>query len=72
MTDKKTFVLDTSVLIHDPSAFFNFDEHNIILPYIAIHEIDGLRKAMNGRGYAAREVIKQLDEFNKISPNFSN
>lgn len=69
MNEKKTFVLDTSVLIHDPNAFFNFEEHDIIIPYIVIHEIDGLRKAPNGRGYAAREVIKQIDAFNKISSN---
>ena len=72
MNNKKTFVLDTSVLIHDPTAFFNFDEHDIIIPYIVIHEIDGLRKAPNGRGYAAREIIKQIDQFNKISTDLSN
>ena len=72
MSEKKTFILDTSVLIHDPNAFSNFDEHNIIIPYIVIHEIDGLRKAPNGRGYAAREFIKQIDKFNKVSKDLSN
>lgn len=72
MSDKKTFVLDTSVLIHDPSAFFNFEEHNVVIPYIVIHEIDGLRKAPNGRGYAAREFIKKIDQFNKTSTDLTN
>lgn len=72
MNEKKTFVLDSSVLIHDPSAFDNFEEHDIILPYIVVHEIDGLRKAPNGRGYAAREIIKKIDQFNKISTDLSN
>ncbi len=71
MNNKKTFVLDTSTLIHDPNAFFNFDEHDVIIPYIVIHEIDGLRKAPNGRGYAAREIIKKIDTLNKKFNNLS-
>ena len=72
MNNKKTFVLDTSTLIHDPNAFFNFEEHDVVIPYIVIHEIDGLRKAPNGRGYAAREIIKKIDTLNKISTDLSS
>lgn len=71
MNNKKTFVLDTSVLIHDPSAIFNFEENDVIIPYIVIHEIDGLRKSPNGRGFAAREVIKQIEKFNQETQNLS-
>lgn len=69
---KKNFVLDTSVLIHDPSAFFNFKDNNIILPYMVVHEIDGLRKAPNGRGHSAREVIRQIDQFSNESSDLKN
>jgi len=68
--EKKTFVLDTSTLIHDPLSIFNFEEHDIVIPYIVIHEIDGLRKAPNGRGYAAREFIKKLETFNQANDHF--
>jgi PhoH-like ATPase len=69
---KKKFVLDTSVLIHDPSAIYNFDEHDVFLSYVTILEIDGLRKVPNGRGQAAREFIRQLDSLSQKSPTLVN
>lgn len=57
----KLFVLDTSVLIHDPTALHSFEEHDVILPYVVIHEVDGLRKAPNGRGAAAAQVLRDLE-----------
>ena len=59
---KKTFVLDTSVLIHDPFCIRNFEDNDVILPFVVVHEIDGLRAALNGRGMSAREVMRQLEK----------
>ena len=59
---KKTFVLDTSVLIHDPFCIRNFEDNDVVLPFIVVHELDGLRSAPNGRGMAAREVMRQLEQ----------
>ena len=39
-TDKRTYVLDTNVLLHDPNAVFAFDEHDLIIPMTVIEEID--------------------------------
>lgn len=61
MPEKKVFVVDTSVLIHDPSAITQFEENDVILPYVVLHELDGLRKAPNGRGLAAREAIRKIE-----------
>jgi PhoH-like ATPase len=61
MPEKKVFVVDTSVLIHDPSAITQFDDNDVVMPYVVLHELDGLRKAPNGRGLAAREAIRRIE-----------
>jgi PhoH-like ATPase len=68
---RKLFVLDTSVLIHDPSALHSFAEHDVVLPYVVIHELDGLRKAPNGRGAAAMAVIRDLESLRTAHPTLT-
>ena len=36
----KTYVLDTSVLLHNPSAFFSFEENDVVIPLVVVEEID--------------------------------
>jgi PhoH-like ATPase len=43
----KLFVLDTNVLLHDPSSLFRFEEHDIYLPMITLEELDGHKKGMS-------------------------
>ena len=69
LSDRKVFVLDTSVLIHDPTAIHNFHEHDVIIPYVVVHELDGLRGAPNGRGTAARQVIRDIEEIRSSCPS---
>lgn len=40
----KNFILDTSVLVHDPLSIYNFQENNIIIPIVCIEELDNLKK----------------------------
>jgi PhoH-like ATPase len=44
MTDKRLFVLDTNVLMHDPTALFRFQEHDIYLPMVVLEELDNNKK----------------------------
>lgn len=69
---RKLFVLDTSVLIHDPNALHSFDEHDVVLPYVVLHEVDGLRKAPNGRGAAAQSVFRDLEALRTAHPSLVN
>jgi PhoH-like ATPase len=71
-SDRKIFVLDTSVLIHDPTAIHNFHEHDVIIPYVVIREIDSMRAAPNGRGMAARDIIRDIEDIRLSSPSLSN
>jgi PhoH-like ATPase len=57
----RTFVLDTSVLLADPSAFLRFAEHEVILPLIVISELEGKRHHPE-LGYFARQCLRLLDD----------
>ena len=42
----KLFVLDTNVLMHDPSSLFRFEEHDIYLPMVTLEELDNNKKGI--------------------------
>lgn len=58
---KKTFVIDTNVLLHDPLALKNFKNHNVVVPLLVLEELDGLKKHANELGNNARSVIRYID-----------
>ena len=43
----KLFVLDTNVLMHDPSSIFRFEEHDIYLPMVTLEELDNNKKGVS-------------------------
>ncbi len=57
----KLFVLDTNVLMHDPTCLFRFDEHDIFLPMITLEELDGHKKGMSEVARNVRQVSRDLD-----------
>ena len=59
---RKTFVLDTSVLIHDPTAVFRFEDNKVVIPLEVLFELDNLKSQYGIVGYNARKVINLLDE----------
>jgi PhoH-like ATPase len=60
-TDLRTYVLDTSVLLSDPRAFFRSAEHNVVIPVVVITELEGKRHDPE-IGYFARQALRHLDE----------
>ncbi|GAA4407396.1 phosphate starvation protein PhoH [Advenella faeciporci] len=58
---KKLFVLDTNVLLHDPSSLFRFQEHDIFLPMMTLEELDHHKKGMTEVARNARQVSRSLD-----------
>ncbi len=58
----KIFVLDTNVLMHDPSSLFHFEEHDIFLPMITLEELDNNKKGMTEVARNARQASRFLDE----------
>jgi PhoH-like ATPase len=59
---KKTFILDTNVLLHDPRSMFNFSDNNIVIPIYVVEEIDNFKKELSELGQNARQVSRYLDE----------
>ncbi len=57
----KLFVLDTNVLMHDPSSLFRFEEHDVYLPMITLEELDDHKKGMSEVARNARQVSRTLD-----------
>ena len=58
----KIFVLDTNVLMHDPSCLFRFEEHDIFLPMMTLEELDNHKKGMSEIARNARQASRTLDE----------
>jgi PhoH-like ATPase len=61
----KTFVLDTNVLLHNPSALFMFKDNEVIIPFDVIEELDKFKAATDDLGRNARTVIRHLDRLRK-------
>ncbi len=60
-TATKLFVLDTNVLMHDPSSLFRFEEHDVYLPMMTLEELDHHKKGMSEVARNARQVSRSLD-----------
>ena len=58
----KLFVLDTNVLMHDPTSLFRFEEHDIFLPMMTLEELDGHKRGMSDVARNARQVSRTLDQ----------
>ncbi|MBA3798294.1 MAG: PhoH family protein [Geodermatophilaceae bacterium] len=61
MTDRRTYVLDTSVLLSDPGALMRFAEHDVVLPLVVIGELEDKRHHPE-LGWFARESLRVLDD----------
>jgi PhoH-like ATPase len=59
--DTKLFVLDTNVLMHDPTSLFRFQEHDVFLPMVTLEELDANKKGMSEVARNARQASRYLD-----------
>lgn len=62
---RKTFVLDTNVLLFDPLAILKFGANDIVIPITVIEEVDKFKKDLNENGRNARQVSRFLDEMRR-------
>lgn len=62
IASKKMFVLDTNVLMHDPSAIFRFKDHDIYLPVVVLEELDAAKKGMSEVARNVRQVSRFIDD----------
>jgi PhoH-like ATPase len=67
---KRTFVLDTNILVYDPNAIFNFAEHDVVIPMTVTEELEHLKNGEETRNYSARQASRTLMSFIKqVKPN---
>ncbi len=59
---KRIYVLDTNVLMHDPTALFKFEEHDVFLPMQVIEELDNAKKGTSEASRNARQVSRFINE----------
>jgi PhoH-like ATPase len=59
---KRTYILDTNVLLYDPHALEVFEEHDIVIPMTVIEEIDRFKRDINETGRNARQTSRMLDD----------
>jgi PhoH-like ATPase len=60
--DRKLFVLDTNVLMHDPACLFRFKEHDLFIPMVVLEELDQAKKGLSEISRNARQTSRFLDE----------
>jgi PhoH-like ATPase len=64
----KLFVLDTNVLMHDPTSLFRFEEHDVYLPMFVLEELDNKKKGMTEVARNARQASRYMDELVSDAP----
>ncbi len=63
---RKTFVIDTNVLLHDPEAIGKFPRHDVIIPVSVLEELDKMKRFPNELGKNSRAVIRFLDSLKNM------
>ncbi|MCC7300181.1 MAG: PhoH family protein [Verrucomicrobia bacterium] len=61
----QNFILDTNVLLHDPTAIYHFKENHVVIPLKVLEEIDQFKRELSERGRNARTISRSLDELRK-------
>lgn len=61
-TERKIFVLDTSVILHDHNSIKNFKEHDVAIPIAVLEELDNFKRGNDTKNYEAREFIRIIDK----------
>jgi PhoH-like ATPase len=62
------YILDTNVLLYDPSIIYNFGKNDVYIPLVTLEELDKFKKSPNELGVNAREIIRDLDDLRVKGP----
>lgn len=59
---KKTYILDTSVILHDPSCLLRFAEHDVMIPFVTLEELDNNKTGTADKNRNARSAIRLIEQ----------
>lgn len=65
---RKLFVLDTNILLHEPLAFFSFQEHDVVIPMTVLEELDRIKDSKRDVSRDARVAIRALEDIFHDAP----
>ncbi|CAH6835206.1 Predicted ATPase related to phosphate starvation-inducible protein PhoH [Vibrio chagasii] len=69
-TNRKLFVLDTNILLHEPFAIFSFQEHDVVIPMTVLEELDRIKDSKRDVARDARIAIRTLEDlFREATPD---
>lgn len=60
--NKKIFILDTNVLLHDYTCIYNFEENDVVIPIVVLEELDKFKRGNDLINFHAREFTRELDK----------
>ncbi len=63
--EKKLFIIDTNVILHDHTCIYNFKEHDVVIPIVVLEEIDQFKKGNDQINFQAREFVREMDKLSK-------
>ena len=66
-TERRIFVLDTSVILHDHNAIRNFKEHDVAIPITVLEELDNFKRGNDTKNFEAREFIRIIDKLSGVA-----
>jgi len=66
INEKKHFVIDTNVILHDPNSIFAFGDNHVVIPIKVIEEADRFKRELNEKGKNARTFSRMLDAMRKF------
>jgi PhoH-like ATPase len=61
-SEKRLYILDTNVLMHDPSSLFRFEEHDVLIPMMVLEELDAAKKGLSEVSRNVRQVSRFIGE----------
>ena len=64
--NKRLYVLDTNVLMHDPTSMFRFEEHDVFLPMIVLEELDAAKKGLTEVARNVRQVSRFIGDMMNV------
>ncbi|MGO1297606.1 MAG: PhoH family protein [Vibrio sp.] len=69
-TERKLFVLDTNILLHEPQAIYSFQEHDVVIPMTVLEELDRIKDSKRDVARDARVAIRSLENlFHDATPD---
>ena len=61
-SEKRLYIIDTNVLMHDPTSLFRFEEHDVFLPMMVLEELDSAKKGLSEVARNVRQVSRFIGE----------